>query len=102
MMVTGQGVEEKGGETANRVARLDEAEKEKGEGNMPPYILTGEIRTENETAGTAWTEQKDSDLEIEVEHKCRQKIDGKEIAQERISLQHNHTRRNWIVQWAKS
>ena len=52
---------------------------------MPPDILTGEIRTEKETAGTAWTGERDSDLDIEVEQgtegedKCRQMIDGKEI-----------------------
>ena len=85
MMVTGQGVEEKGGETGDRVAELEEAEKEKCEEEMPPDILTGEIRTEKETTGTAWTEERDSDLQIEVEQgtkgedTCRQEIDGKEI-----------------------
>ena len=85
MMVTRQGVEGKGGDTGDRVAGLEEAEKEKCEGEMPPTILTGEIRTEKETAGTAWTEERDSDLEIEVEQgtegedKCRHNIDGKEI-----------------------
>ena len=85
IMVTGQGLEEKGGETGDRVAGLEEAEKEKCEGEMPPDISTGEIRTEMETAGTIWTEDRDSGLKIEVEHgtegedKCRQMIDGKEI-----------------------
>ena len=52
---------------------------------MQKYISTGEIRTEKETAGTIWTEQMDSGLEIEVKQgteggdKCRQMIDGKEI-----------------------
>ena len=52
---------------------------------MPPAISTGEIRTEKETAGTIWTEEMDSGLEIEVEQwtegedTCRQKIDRKEI-----------------------
>ena len=45
---------------------LDEAEKKKCEGDMPPDMLTEEIRTEKDTAGTAWTEERDSDLEIEV------------------------------------
>ena len=48
-------MEEKGGETGDRVARMEEAEKEKCEREIPPDILTGEIRTEKETAGTIWT-----------------------------------------------
>ena len=52
---------------------------------MPPYISTGEIRTEKETTGTIWTEEMDSGLDIEVEQgtegkdTCRQNIDRKEI-----------------------
>ena len=52
---------------------------------MPPDISTGEFRTKKETAGTIWTEEMDSGLEIEVEQgtegedTCRQKIDRKEI-----------------------
>ena len=85
MMVMGQGVEEKGGETEFRVTRLEEDKKEKCEGEMPPYISTGEIRTEKETAGTTWTEEMDSGLQIEVEQgtkgedKCRQEIDRKDM-----------------------
>ena len=64
---------------------LEEDEKEKCEGEMPPDISTGEIRTEKETVGTFWTEEMDSGLKIEVgegtegEDKCRRKIDRKEI-----------------------
>ena len=36
VMVTGQGLEENGGETRDRVAGLEEAEKEKCKGEMPP------------------------------------------------------------------
>ena len=76
-------MEEKGGETGDRVAGLEEAEKEKCEGKIPPD--TWEIRTERETAGTIWTEEMNSGLEIEVDQgteghdTCRQNIDGKEI-----------------------
>ena len=49
MMIMGQGVEEKGGETEDRVTGLEEDEKEKCEGEMPPDLSTGEIRTEKET-----------------------------------------------------
>ena len=62
-----------------------EDEKKNCEGEMPADISTGEIRTEKETAGTIWTEEMDSGLEIEVqqgtegEDKCRQMIDMKEI-----------------------
>ena len=62
MMVTGQGVEEKGEETEDRVTGLEEDEKEKCEGEMPLDISTGEIRTEKETAGTIWTEDMESGL----------------------------------------
>ena len=108
MMVTRQGVEGKGGDTGDRVAGLEEAEKEKCEGEMPPTILTGEIRTEKETAGTAWTEERDSDLEIEVEQGTEGRtsvgilLTGRRYAQERRSLQYNNTRRTWIVQWERS
>ena len=68
MMVTGQGWEEKGGEIGDRVAGLEEAQKEKCEGVMTPdNSSTGEIGTEKETAETTWTEDRDSDLDIEVE-----------------------------------
>ena len=67
MMVMGQGVEEKGGETEDRVTGLEEDEKEKCEGEMPPDISTEEIRTEKKTAGIIWTEEMDSGLDIEVE-----------------------------------
>ena len=62
----GQGVEEKGGETEDRVTGREEDE-EKCEGEMPLDISTGEIRTEKETAGTIFTEEMDSGLESEVE-----------------------------------
>ena len=107
MMVTGQGLEEKGGETEDRVAGLEEAEKEKCEGEMPPDISTGEIRTEIETAGTIWTEDRDSGLKIEVEQGTEgsthvdRRLTGRRYAQERRSLQHKNTRRTWIVQWEK-
>ena len=36
---------------------------------MPPdNISTGEIRTGKETSGTIWTGERDSGLEIEVDH----------------------------------
>ena len=85
MMVMGHGVEETGGETEDRVTGLEENDKEKCEGEMPPAISTGEIRTEKEKAGTILTECMDSSLEIEIEQgtegedTCRQKIDRKEI-----------------------
>ena len=86
MVDTGQGLEEKGGETGDRVAGLEESEKEKCDGMMTPdNISTGEIRTEKETAGTIWPEERDSGLEIEIEQgteeeeTSRQMIDGKEI-----------------------
>ena len=41
MMVMGQGVEVKGEETEDRVTGLEEDEKEKCEGEMPPDISTG-------------------------------------------------------------
>ena len=47
--------------------RVEEDEKENCEGEMPPDISTGEIRTEKETAGTIWTEERDSGLVIEVD-----------------------------------
>ena len=79
-------MEERGGETWDRVTGLEEDEKEKFEGEMPPdNISTGEIRTKKETAGTISTEERDTGLEIDVEQgtegedKCRQMIDGKEI-----------------------
>ena len=64
---------------------LEEDEKKNCEGEMPADISTGEIRTEKETAGTIWTEEMDSGLEIEVEQGTegedmyRQKIGRKEI-----------------------
>ena len=69
MMVTGQGLEEKAGETGDRVGGLDGPEKEKYQGVMTPdNSSTGEIRTEKETAGTIWTEERDSGLEFEGKH----------------------------------
>ena len=41
MMVTGQGVEEKGGEIGDRVAGLEEDEKEKCEEEMPQTFRQG-------------------------------------------------------------
>ena len=100
MMVTGQRLEEKGGETGDSVAALEEAEKEKCEGGMPPdNISTGEIRTEKETAGTIWTEERDSVLEIEVELGTKRRksvgrrLTGRRYAQERRTLQRKNTRR---------
>ena len=68
MMVMGQGLAENGGETVDRVAGLEEAEKETCEGGMlPDNISTGEIRTEKEMAGKIWTEERVSGLEIDGE-----------------------------------
>ena len=61
MMVTGLGWEEKLGETGDRIAGLEEAEKEKCKGVMTPdNNLTRQIRTEKDTAGTILTEERDS------------------------------------------
>ena len=86
-------MEEKGGETEDRLTGLEEDEKEKCEGEMPPDISTEEIQTEKETAGTIWTEEMDSGLEIEVEQgtegedMCRQTIDRKETEMQILATQ---------------
>ena len=49
MIVMGQGLEENGGETVDRVAELEEAEKETCEGEMTQdNISKGEIRRQQE------------------------------------------------------
>ena len=67
-IVTGLGLEEKGEETGDRMAELEEAEK-KCEAAMTPYNNSTEgNRKGKKTAGSISTEDRDTVIESEVEH----------------------------------
>ena len=66
-IVTGLGLEEKGEETRDRVAELEEAEK-KCEGAMTPDNSTEGNRKGKKTAGSISSDDKDNVIESEVEH----------------------------------
>ena len=66
-IVTGQGLEEIGEETGDRVAELGEAEKCEG-AMTPDNNLTEGNRNGKKTAGRISSEDKDTIIESEVEH----------------------------------
>ena len=69
MIVTGQGLEENGEETCDRVAKLGK-EEEKFKGAMTPVNNPTEgNRKGKETAGHISSEDRDTVIEIEVEHR---------------------------------
>ena len=81
MMISGQGLEEEGGETGNQVARREETEeKEKCEPVMSPgSILTEESRKGKETAERSSSEDRGTDLEMEGEHGTEEEETGRHL-----------------------
>ena len=67
-IVTGLGLEEKGEETENRVAELEEAEKKREGAMTPDNNSTEGNRKGKKTAGSISTEDRDTVIESEVEH----------------------------------
>ena len=74
--VTGQGLEEKGGETGDRVVGLEE--QEKGEGMLAPHnSLTEENQNGKEKEGHISSEDRDTVMEIEGEQVTEGQETGK-------------------------
>ena len=95
-------MEEKGEETGDRVAELEEAE-EKCEGLMTPYNSSTEGNGKGKvTAGRISSEDRYTVTDIEIQHGTEGEETSRQLmdyVQENRSLQRTDTRRTRIIRW---